>query len=421
MHSVAASGSDGDAGLAIVSASYAATGKYLSCRFLERAATFYPGSVTACCANPATGLTPVVAPFNGELSVDKLLEGRAKIIARHKSGDIVPECQRCPRLTEADWSAENAGPYAVDDITIAHFTSCNIRCNYCYTVTDPHMAASLSRAPRLLPVFEQLIERKLLAPYATVRFSGGEPTLSPEFESLLTLLNNYGVRSIVYTNATKRSEAIIEALKCDKVELVLGIDAATVGVYKAIKKMNYNEKVWKVVAEYCAAARPDAFNRVWGKFIFCLENYREAQHFVRRAEAAGVRYVHYDFDSSRVRPGTERGGIALPEEVTDYVAVLRHECNKRGIVVEFAESGLAWLTPERAERVERELERLTQAQASVPFFARGTPHTSRVNLPKMVLFAAQAGLVWFTPQRNASLEHGERRVNGPDQAARVGQ
>ena len=378
------------------------TKPYLSCRFLEHAATFYPGRVTACCANPATGQTPVVAPFTGQLSVDELLQGRANIIARHKRGDIVPECQRCPRLIEADWDLERDA-YAIDEVTIAHFTSCNIRCNYCYTVTQPEMTATLSKAPRLLRVFEQMIEQKLLSPSATVRFSGGEPMLSPEFEPLLTLLNNYGVRSVVYTNATKRSEAIIEALKRDKVELILGIDAASVAVYKSIKKMNYNEKVWKVVAEYCAATRPDAFNRVWAKFIFCLENYHEAGDFVRRAEAAGVRYVYYDFDSSRVRPGLERAGTGLPEEITDYVAVLRHECMRRGIVVQFAESGLAWLTPERTARIERALEHLTHHSENSSSRKQFASAGGKGDLLKLSLIAAQAGLFWLPPESLKSI------------------
>ena len=314
----------------------------------------------------------------------------------------MPECQQCPRLIEADWDLERDA-YAIDEVTIAHFTSCNIRCNYCYTVTQPEMTATLSKAPRLLRVFEQMIEQKLLSPNATVRFSGGEPMLSPEFEPLLTLLNNYGVRSVVYTNATKRSEAIIEALKRDKVELILGIDAASIAVYKSIKKMNYNEKVWKVVAEYCAATRPDAFNRVWAKFIFCLENYHEAEDFVRRAEAAGVRYVYYDFDSSRVRPGLERAGTGLPEEVTDYVAVLRHECMRRGIVVQFAESGLAWLTPERTARIERALERLTHHSEDSSSRKSFAPAGGKGDLLKLSLIAAQAGLFWLPPESLKSI------------------
>ena len=159
----------------------------------------------------------------------------------------------------------------------------------------------------------------------------------------------------------------MEAIKRDKVELVLGIDAATVDVYKAIKKMNYNEKVWKVVAEYCGGVQPNATNKIWAKFIFCLENYHEAEHFVRRAEEAGAKYVYYDFDASRVWPGQERAGIGLPDEVSHYVAVLQHECMKRGIEVEFAQSGLAWFTAERTARIARELKRLEHEGLNAEF------------------------------------------------------
>src|SRR5262249_13610778 len=153
-----------------------------------------------------------------------LMAGRERIIARHKAGDIVPECKGCPHLTDEEWNRSGAlSKYAIDEITVAHFSSCNIRCNYCYTVTNPEQTAPLSKQPRMLPVFQQLIERNLLDPNTTVRFSGGEPTLSPEFEPLLKLLINHGVRSIIYTNATKRSDAIMEALAKDKVELILGI------------------------------------------------------------------------------------------------------------------------------------------------------------------------------------------------------
>jgi organic radical activating enzyme len=393
-----------DAGLAIVRASRGSAKKYLSCRFIERALTFFHGRATACCANPATGHTPTIAPFAGELSVAALAEGRASIIERHKRGDIVPECRGCPRLTEADWEAESIAPYAIDEITVAHFSSCNIRCNYCYTVTDAEQTAPLSKAPRILPVFQQLIEQKLLSPNAVVKFSGGEPTLSREFEPLLNLLIDYGAHCIVYTNATKRCDAILDAIRRDKVELVLGIDAATSEVYKAIKKMNYNEKVWKVVAEYCAAVQPDASNKVWAKFIFCLENYHEAAHFARRAADAGAQYVYYDFDSSRI-PGRERDDQTYPEVIADYVAVLRHECMKRGIIVEFAQSGMAWLTPEREARIERELERLSRtwsvaesaASSRVPPPRNKMTAAARSDALRMSLMAAQAGLVWLPP------------------------
>ena len=397
-----------NAGLAIVGASSRAAKKYLSCRYIERGIVFQPTRViTPCCVNPANSLTPELVPFNGgSFSIDAMLEARAELIKRHKAGDIAKECQGCPRLTEAEWNTEQMGEYAIDEVTIAHFTSCNIRCNYCYTVTSPEQTAPLSKAPRLLPVFQQLIDRKLLAPYATVKFSGGEPTLSTEFEPLLTLLNNYGVCSIVYTNATKRSDAIIDALKRDKVEVICGIDAASIKTYKAIKKMNYHDKVWKVLAEYCAALPSDAVKKVWAKFIFCLENYQEAEHFVCRAAAAGAKHVYYDLDSSRVEGRVAHAdNSVLPEIITDYIAVLRHECERQGITVDFAQSGLVWLTPERVKRIEREMERLRQLPDDTSYltdfdWAPGNRRISKSDFLKMALIAAQAGLIWLSPERS---------------------
>ena len=346
-------------------AKYFAPARYLSCRFLERGLVFQPSRVvTPCCLNPARPGYPILATFTGgQVSLDTALEARAVVIERHKAGNIDPACQGCPRLEEADWAAAMT-KYAVDEITLTPFTSCNIRCNYCYTTSNGPSTSPLSGAPRALPIIQELIDRNLLDPNATIRFSGGEPTLSPEFETLLELLTGYGARCIVYTNATKRSDAIIRALQRDKVELVLGIDAASVASYKAVKKMNYFDKVWKVVADYCTAERPDAVNKVWAKFVFCVENYHEAKDFVRLADAAGARHVYYDVDASRI-PGRRREALgSLPEAITDNIAALRHECLKRGIEAEFAQVGMAWFTPERVERIDRAFEQLKLAEAA---------------------------------------------------------
>jgi organic radical activating enzyme len=356
----------------------AAPAKYLSCRFIERGLVFQPSRVISpCCANPAAAGSPVLATYNGsEFSLDAAIEARSGIIARHKAGTVEPACRGCPRLEEADWAGAMS-PYPVDEITIMPFSSCNIRCNYCYTQVKGPWTSSLSTAPRALPIIQSLIDRKLLDPHATVRFSGGEPTLSPEFEPLLDLLTKYGARCVVYTNATKRSDAIVEALRRDNVELILGIDAASVEVYKAIKKMNYFDKVWKVVTEYCAAVQTGAVNKVWAKFIFCVENYHEAAQFVRRAEAAGAKYVYYSLDASRGPRRLRQDLGELPDIITDSIAILRHECAKRGIVAEFGQAGVPWLTPERIERIERELDRLNRADEATARFAPPLPRERR--------------------------------------------
>src|SRR4051794_3687128 len=86
--------------------------KYLSCRHIERGLAFGGRSVTACCGNTHTGAMPtIVAPFAGDITAEAIMEGRARIIMRHKAGEVVPECQSCAHLTEQEWSIKNLGPY----------------------------------------------------------------------------------------------------------------------------------------------------------------------------------------------------------------------------------------------------------------------------------------------------------------------
>ena len=259
--------------------------RYLSCRHIERSLVFYPGKVNACCANPMTGSTPTIAPFiDGNLSGTAVREGRAKLIERHKRGDIQPECRLCPRLTEETVdSGQSLDKYLIDEVTNRAFHDMQhtmqlllhgarrARCHF-----------SVIEGAAALGDIRTIDRRRRSCPYATIRFSGGEPTLLPEFEALLTLLADHSTKSIVYTNATKLSPAILSALGRDRVELILGIDAATPEVYRAIKKMDYNEIVWENVAAYCAALPAGATNKVWAKFIFTEENYKESELGKRR-------------------------------------------------------------------------------------------------------------------------------------------
>src|SRR5438105_4638963 len=60
--------------------------RYSSCRHIERGLAFWGDSVTACCGNTHTGAVPtIVAPFAGDITAEAIMEGRARIIRRHKA------------------------------------------------------------------------------------------------------------------------------------------------------------------------------------------------------------------------------------------------------------------------------------------------------------------------------------------------
>jgi sulfatase maturation enzyme AslB (radical SAM superfamily) len=252
----------------------------------------------------------------------------------------------------------------IESVSLAYFSTCNIRCNYCFTVQlNDDQLTPLGRAPRLYNILRKLFEEGHFEANPEILFAGGEPTLTPEFERLLNLFSEHGCRVSIITNAVKRSQAIVDSLKRGNLKVVMGIDAATADVYKAIKKMNYNEAVWTNAAEYAAAGEADASNAVWGKFIVLVENFHETEQFIERAEAAGIRHVYFDVDvtraESRVTPWrAARGEIGMPEEIAEKIALFIYEGLNRSMEVDFMSCGLTWFTPERKARIVAEFLRL---------------------------------------------------------------
>ena len=61
-----------------------------------------------------------------------------------------------------------------------------------------------------------------------------------------------------------------------------------------------------------------------------------------------------------------RSAEHLPGEIADRIARLRYDCFVQGIETSFAESGGAWLTPERSAYIDNEVARLQQQGIHAP-------------------------------------------------------
>src|SRR5579862_6153690 len=113
---------------------------YYSCEYIEGGIVFYPNRITACCVSHSdtdgTRGQPRLTEFKGgELPMEKIYEWRNQTIAAHKRGEFHPDCKGCPLLAKGAWG--NKSEHSIHMITIAHFSHCNLRCGYCYTVTNP--------------------------------------------------------------------------------------------------------------------------------------------------------------------------------------------------------------------------------------------------------------------------------------------
>ncbi len=327
--------------------------EYLSCEWIEAGLAFLDRKVTACCVGSSEGGMPTLAEFSGgDLPITKILMKRWEIIAENQSKGFVP-CKGCIHLTKKRWEPR---VWLFEHVLLNHFTMCNIRCRYCYSVKDKTNVILPSEVIRLLPTFKYMVNNRYLSPDATIYFGGGEPTVLPEFEELMRFLTDYGTRFCIFSNGVIFSKAILESLLARKVNtLLLSIDAGTREVYKTLKGVDCCDQVWENVNRYIEADK----NTAWPKIILCEENYNDVMPFLERVQKAGAVKLVYDIDA---------GMRELKTEVVDAAATIKYECLKRGIEPIQGEAGMHFYKENRApERIERRFKEIVHRRGSPKF------------------------------------------------------
>jgi organic radical activating enzyme len=302
---------------------------YRSCGYIEGGVVFWPTYISACCVMHSGGTTgiPYLAGFGGgDLPIAEVLQTRKKMIETHQAGGDHPGCAGCPNLVEAQWGPKD---YLVDNITLAHYTHCNLKCNYCYTVLKPEGNIKPKDVYSLLDTFQSMIANGALSERSVIRISGGEPAMMREFEKLIDTIVDYGPHIIVFTNAVLYSEALARGLAKGRIEAVLGIDAGSDAAYRLVKGTDDVEEAWENTARY-AAINPEM---TWAKMIVYQDNMDDVDAFVARCVEANVQRVYCDIEATAChQPET------LPQ-VIEALGRLKYECDKRGILALYGEAG----------------------------------------------------------------------------------
>ena len=110
------------------------------------------------------------------------------------------------------------------DITDA----CNLKCNYCNNPFFPHPRTMMSKE-----VFEALIEHLKRQNVSRIRISGGEPTLHPQFDTMLKEMSHYCKYLSIITNGQWKNKEITEKLlDCGLSFIELSMDAGGKEIYE---------------------------------------------------------------------------------------------------------------------------------------------------------------------------------------------
>ncbi len=319
---------------------------YPSCENIEGGLTFWPKELTACCFTWGQNEgKPRLAEFaGGEIPLKEILRSRSVIISENQ-GRGYEGCRGCPRLVVRKWPAR---AYAFHHVVLCHFTTCNVRCKYCYLVRSPELASP--RSYPVLPIFETFLDRRLLSPDATVSFSDGEPTILPEFEDLVRRILPEVGAVWVFSNGIVFSEAVEEGLRSGVVgPLVLGVDAGSPEVYRALKDRDYCDRVWSNAARYAAAGKG-----VVAKMVLRDENFGDTENFAARTRDAGIDTVFFDVDWGGLR--------TYKEAAVDAAARLKVACRERGV------SASLWNSPnhfpELSSKIEQRMNEISRSGAS---------------------------------------------------------
>ena len=138
----------------------------------------------------------------------------------------------------------------VDRLYIQNFQTCNLSCVYCSFANVGNGSKY-----KIVPMIKSLIENKILSQNALVYMSGGEITISPEFDELFSLLLNYVNSKIeIFTSGIKYSQAIEKAFINNRCSLLISMDSGSRQTYLKIKRADKFDILVNNLKRYTAAS-----------------------------------------------------------------------------------------------------------------------------------------------------------------------
>ena len=113
--------------------------------------------------------------------------------------------------------------------------SCNLACRHCWITPTFDPNGSNDRFVKLEYVEKAIREGKPLG-LQSVKLTGGEPTLHPQFRELVALIDEAGLDVIIETNGTLVDDDLAEYLKQKGVSFIsVSVDGATAEVHDALR------------------------------------------------------------------------------------------------------------------------------------------------------------------------------------------
>ena len=278
---------------------------YRSCHSIEGELFFnHLNKVGYCCMLTPSGGQPVLFEnYQGELiDWDKFFKKRDEHICLMQNGSELEACKGCLWIKSSDWpERKNELRYILLNIWV----KCNLFCSYCSNHKDENVLNN-TKEYNIIPVLTDMINKGVITENTKFDIAGGESTLDSNFNNLLDLLINNGIKNInINTNATVYSESIKKGIDKGVVSIITSVDCADAKKFELIKKKNLYKQVWKNLKKYSANSKHSS---VRAKYIILPDvndTKREIRNFILKAKLSGVSGIILNIDLHWLRNNSE--------------------------------------------------------------------------------------------------------------------
>lgn len=231
------------------------TKKYVSCQLIEHAFMFDQNNCLRVCSsinNEGGGRPLIQRGYHGEtIDWKKVFKIKREHRKLQEQGQTIPECVGCEFLHEGNWDTKDY----IDELLITHWIDCNSNCSYCPVVNDDLLKKS-TEFYNIVPALKDAIRKKVIRKDALINLAGGEATIHPEFEELVTLfIKNKFTNVVLNTSAIKYSQAVYEGIKTGNFKIVVSVDAGTKETHEKVKRVNSYDQVWDNLTKYAEAQK----------------------------------------------------------------------------------------------------------------------------------------------------------------------
>lgn len=272
--------------------------EFESCGYIEHGMVLDHCNVIRHCNNfnPRYGGRPVIYEnYHGEkIDWKEFFKIKHDLRELFRNNSCPEHCKECVGIAYKKWDDEDYINY----LLLTPWVKCNSNCIYCEAPRDKNVLEN-TKPYKVLPLIKDMIKNNILRKDSAIDFAGGEPTIYPEFESLLKefIKHNFS-KIIIHTNAIKKSPSVIKGLKKGYVRVLVSIDAGSQEIHKKVKQVDSYNDVWKNLTEY-AKNQPKNADYVKAKYIIVPglnDKEEEINLWLEKCKAIGIKSVVLNLD-----------------------------------------------------------------------------------------------------------------------------